>query len=786
MDTQTFMIGMMSIMGAALVFIIIAYIWIQRKNRKSDKAALRRSLEATGQKSPLSKTAFYQKVYLSLATTPIIRRYLFKVRMRLELVGNDDEYNVRAAAGKATLKAIIITILASVILMYINRESTFMMLVSLIGVLVVVESFTEMSVSKIEDKLLNQQLDLFSEVRHAYHESNMVEEAIYDASLLEENEVNFQAEKIYNIMIAPDPEMELEKYYDVAPNRFLKAFAGISYLTKEFGDRKVNNISLYLKNMNNITQELQLEILKRQKIDYYFNSLSIIALAPILFILPVKDWAQANFASTASFYEGKFGYAMQIFMLILIFICYALLKKVKDNGDSTRFKVRKDNPWQEKLYHIPVFEQLIDKLMPKAGKKEYVKIRKLLKDSASSQKMEWFYVNRVVYAVAGFVVALVLFNQLHSIAIENVLQSATTEEKVFGQMNADDMQKASALTTYDTYMIDQLDEDKKLIETIRESDKEVAIAALKNRLREISNTLKSPEEIEKDANKIYKQLTKRDPSARARKATIQQAIFDAHIDYTRDDYTSALVKKVIEIANKEDRNNLTLEDFIEGIEEINSIPLTEEQINTNAERIYEKLVLLTNEYIKWSEVLVGILIGYFMYFVPVFILKFQVKMRRMDMEDEVMQFQTVILMLMYIERVSVEYMIEWLERFANIFKEPLSTCMNNYESGAWEALEQLKEDAPYKPFVRIVESLQSAVENVKITDAFDELETERSFFQEKRKEANERLINKKAKLGRIIGFAPMIVLFVGYLIGPLIIVSVFDMTEYFSQMSTMI
>ena len=112
--------------------------------------------------------------------------------------------------------------------------------------------------------------------------------------------------------------------------------------------------------------------------------------------------------------------------------------------------------------------------------------------------------------------------------------------------------------------------------------------------------------------------------------------------------------------------------------------------------------------------------------------------------------------------------------------------MNNYESGAWEALEQLKDDAPYKPFVRIVESLQSAVENVKITDAFDELETERNFFQEKRKDANERLINKKAKIGRLIGFAPMIVLFVGYLIGPLIIVSVFDMTEYFSQMSTMI
>ena len=151
-----------------------------------------------------------------------------------------------------------------------------------------------------------------------------------------------------------------------------------------------------------------------------------------------------------------------------------------------------------------------------------------------------------------------------------------------------------------------------------------------------------------------------------------------------------------------------------------------------------------------------------------------------------MQFQTIILMLMYIERISVEFIIEWLARYANIFKEPLAKCLNNYESGAIEALEELKEDAPYKPFVRIVESLQSAVENVKLTDAFDELEQERAFYQEVRKETNERLVNKKARIGRIIGFAPMVTLFVGYLIGPLIWSSVVDMGTYFSQMGSLL
>jgi hypothetical protein len=86
----------------------------------------------------------------------------------------------------------------------------------------------------------------------------MVEEAIYQVSQDDEKEVSRQGEKIYEILISDDPEEELEKYYDIAPNSYLKEFAGISYLTREFGDRTINGASLYLKNLNN----------KRDRIDY--------------------------------------------------------------------------------------------------------------------------------------------------------------------------------------------------------------------------------------------------------------------------------------------------------------------------------------------------------------------------------------------------------------------------------------------------------------------------------------------------------------------------------------
>ena len=65
------------------------------------------------------------------------------------------------------------------------------------------------------------------------------------------------------------------------------------------------------------------------------------------------------------------------------------------------------------------------------------------------------------------------------------------------------------------------------------------------------------------------------------------------------------------------------------------------------------------------------------------------------MENEVMQFQTIITMLMNIERVNVEIILEWLERYSNIFREPITRCVNNYEAGAWEALEELKNEIAF-------------------------------------------------------------------------------------------
>ncbi|MBQ2835547.1 MAG: hypothetical protein IJE68_01765 [Clostridia bacterium] len=667
--------------------IMIAYFILMKKMGKSEYKQMKKLQEGT-KANTFSLDIFYQKLYIMLIKTPFVKRYLYKIRRRLEIINIDDEYVTRKDSAKILLKALLIFVVIASATIVITKGNFLLMAILLIFELFIADTLVIGMVDKLDNKLLKEQIDFFAEIRHAYHEYNMVEEAIYQVSLDDEKSISKQGEKIYEILSSDDPETELEKYYDIAPNSYLKEFAGISYLTQEFGDREEDGVSLYLKNVTNITQEMQIEILKRDKLNYVFQSLTFISIAPVLLLEPLKAWSISNFAFTASFYEGKVGMIVQILIVLLTVISYMLTRKLKDNGGVQVDIATNDHPWQEKVYEKPILKQAINAFVPKKGTKDYRKMQKLMKDSASKAKMEWIYVNRIFLAIATLIVSIILFGFLHKIAINYVYTEPTTETVVLGKLSEKNQKKADALTKQDNYFLDKLKGDLKI--TVEEIERELP---------------KSP----------Y---------------------------------------------------------YEEG----------DEKIETDAVRIYNKLKIVNSEAMQWFEILLAITFAIIAYMGPVWMMIFQKKMRQMEMENEVMQFQTIILMLMKIERVNVEMILEWLERYSNIFKEPISRCVNNYEAGAWEALEELKNSVTQPELIRIVESLQAAVEKIPIREAFDELDSDREYHQEKRKDANNVLISRKGLIGKAVGFAPMICLFVGYLIIPLVIIGLTNMTGAFSQM----
>ena len=274
--------------GAAFILILVMYFLISKKMGKSEYKKIQELQKGT-RGNKFSPEVLFQKLYLTYIKIPFIKRYALKIRRRLEIIEIDDEYNTRKGTAKILTRALVILIPVVAITIIITSSNVLLMIILLLFEVFMIDTLIDGSVDKMDNNILKQQIDFFSEIRHAYHEFNMVEEAIYQVSQDDELEISRQGEKIYEILISDDPENELEKYYDIAPNTFLKEFAGVSYLTKEFGDRKVDGASLYLKNVNNITQEMQLEILKRDKLNYVFQSLAVISIVPILFLEPLKS-----------------------------------------------------------------------------------------------------------------------------------------------------------------------------------------------------------------------------------------------------------------------------------------------------------------------------------------------------------------------------------------------------------------------------------------------------------------------------------------------------------------
>ena len=680
--------------GVAGLFGIIVVVYMSLSNKmKSKETKYVSSLVEGTKQSSFSMDVFYQKFYIKCAKMPFVKKYAFKLRRRLEIINLEDEFLTRKQTAQILFKAILLIVPITGVIIWFTKNNPLLMATLFLFELFLIDTITDGMVDSIDNKILREQIDFFSEIRHAYHEYNMVEEAIYEVAQNDELDVSRQAEKIYEVLISDDPETELEKYYDIAPNSFLKEFAGVSYLTKEFGDRKdKDGASLYLKNLNNITQEMQIEILKRDKLDYVFQSLAVISAVPILFLDTVKNWAISQFSFTSQFYNGTSGFLAQMAIVILTFVCYILTRKLKDNG-SINTTSNMENPWQAKIYKKKPIKKFVDNFIPKDGTKEYRKIIKLLKDSASSLKMEWLYINRLLYAVIAFIVSLFILIVAHNMSINYQYTEPTSDYNLLGSMSESQERKAMETTKKDNVFLDKFKDD---------------------------------------------------------------------LDVTQEELREA-IEKSKEYGDKQ-----------------------KEEIDSITERIWEKLQIVQSSYIKWFEVLIAIVIMIIGYYGPVLLLIFQKKMRQMDMENEVMQFQTIILMLMKIERINVEMILEWLERYSNIFKEPISKCVNNFESGPWEALEELKNDISFQQLIRIVESLQAAVEQIPIREAFDELDTERAYHQEKRKESNERMIARKSMIGKVVGFGPMVVLFVGYLIIPLCLIGMTSMGEAFNSMSGMI
>ena len=626
------------------------------------------------------KKDFLYSVYILCGRILPLKKYMQKIRKRIELIDLSDDWTISRKTIRFTLISVGITLFVFIFLVIFSTNLYFL-IISVFTVFVLHKQIIRMLVEKIDNKLLKQFGSFLENVRHHYHEHGMIDEAIFDSIDECGYEISLHANLLYEVLTAANAEERIEQYNETAPNKYIKTFLSMCYLVMRFCDKQADGKSIYLTNLNYLKQDKHHELQRREKLSYLFQSLSAIAVLPIFAVKPLEKWAISNIPELVEYYDGAYGFVCLIVLFVLAFGAYQLITRLQS---STTYAPIENTPFDflvKPAFIRNAIDGMIERNFYKANKYD-----RLLKKTSAEISVNRFYARQIGFAAIAFVMSLGVFINIHTIVRNNVLNSTISSKiaNLNGQITTEEQIKIT-------------ESDRKFI--LNFSGKKVSYG------------------------EIYEAVA------------------------ASGEYTDS------------------------------------RQADIAAKRIYDKLTVYNSHYLKWWELLVSIIVSVTAYYLPWWMLLFRERVLRMNMEDEVMQFHTIILMLMHIERIHVEDILFWMEQFAVIFKSSLSKCINNFEYGDRQALEQLAIDAPYIPFVRIVETLQTAADKISISEAFDELKSERDYNQEKRKQDNEILVNKKGMWGKMIAFIPLGATIFLYMILPFIMVSAAQMKNFSDEIS---
>lgn len=673
MHDIVFYIGILALLGAVLLIVLL-----------SRKKVLNQGLVTTKINKEAKLEILLLYLYRVFSRFTFSKKSIRNIRSRIEILGHTNERTIRLGVIKlyVLVEAIMLAIFLLIVL--ISRKPI------IIGLWIFVlwilsETLVDFLVVRLKNKLLGQQIRFNELVRHKYYETRMVDEAIYetcDELGKDYYKIVLQGERIYDILLSKDPEESIMAYYEVAPNKYLKMFLNLAYITMEYGDTVVDGASIFMKNLNDLTSEIRIEQSKREKLNYALKSLNIIVLAPLLFIMPIKNWASQNFMPLKIFYESQIGFILQVVMVVLILGSYVLLRKVQQFNQGMKI-YSKESGFEEKIYKS-ILGKVVDKIKPKKSSSKYNKLKWQLKKVKSRLTVEELVVRQIIIFILVCIVTFIMVIGLHYNQKQKVLNEPTLPEHFLGgALSESELEKAEKITERD----------------------------------------------------------------------------------------SGYLRKI----NRE----TSLEDLIKIIEDEG---VNFEDARLIGEQVREKQIEFYNQYIKWWEVFICLSLGVLGFFTPILLLKFKGNIVQIDIEDEVSGMSSIILMLMYHERLSVIDILEWLEMYSEHFTTAIGDCLNNLSSGMTEALIELKEASNNIQYVSIINGLILASLDITIRQAFDELETEKSYYIEKRKETNKRIIEKKINLGRMLGFIPIYGLIIIYMIIPMIVSSLTDMETYFDAL----
>lgn len=709
-------------MGFLLVLATIAY-------RRS--LGHKKELEDTIFKGKTSKTRYkgvskWLNVYTTYTKMPFTKTLIDKIyKQYIMLFPNDLKLaKTRSAVVLTTLVGVSMGIVAGALL----AHATVVAFAAIfIGIMIFGDAYIVNKLDKEELKLLKEFNAFMSDVRFHYMESEIVDEAVF-ASLENCGKLaKPHAERIYEILQADDVQEEAKRYNHLVSIPQIKAFLLVLITVQQYGDLQIDDKSLFLDNLKNITREINIEILLRDLKKSSFKLLDTVSLVPIFAIEPIESFSVGIIPELESMYYGITGLMMTIVAFCLSIGVHSIIETFKEHDKV----YTAEHPTLQKLSETKIVSKILDNYESSRYNK-MVHLEEELKSVGESLTPRLFVLKQMLFAVSIFCLGNLLFTGVHESSKNRIVNSTVALESEIVSTNADDLVAVLQMVPWYTNQY-----------------KGNALANEEGKVVSTSNDLLSVA----GASKLV---------------TMSGARFDA-----------SAIESTEVILNNKTLNVATIREIMACDKMIKNATT----LQSAAQQVYNRIEVYHNEYYHWYEliiVLFGSVVGYW---VPIIKLRATKGSAQRRMEDEVIQFQTIIMMIAFFERTTIYSILEWMNEFAVIFRDGITTCLNHMNAGDEDALDALIEEENFPMFTMLIENLKMS-DRVGVSQAFNNIGIVRENFQLTREQSTQLRVKGNATIASLLVLVPFLFVIFGFLVYPYMTESNRQMTEALTEVQS--
>lgn len=405
------------IVAFSIVFLLTLgyFININRKNKKIWSPA-----NKTKHKSYKTDLVIL-KIYKFLNNFPLTRNYIKKLSYRYRLISPCDRKTV---AKKTVVSCLLSWFLSLWVFMFmlLTDKSLTTLITAGFAIYIINSEVVSRMAKRHEIRILAEMQKMLSEVLHYYYVDYRIDDALYMARENLSKDMRIAADQIYRLLLSSDRDESIRLYYENIPNKFLRAFAGLCMGLMERGDQVIDGKLLFVRNMENLQKEIDIETEKQQRLSMEFMGVILCVVAPIFCIDIVKKFAIDLKENMVDFYYGKPGFLLDFGLLTVITGIYLIMRK------SAEYPVfyQSGHKWLYIIDRIKPIKKAMDNYCDKYASKQE-RLQRELRNNGRNIKARHFVLRSFIIALFVFLISSGLAVYLHKDSRDRLLTVKTYE-----------------------------------------------------------------------------------------------------------------------------------------------------------------------------------------------------------------------------------------------------------------------------------------------------------------------------------------------------------------------